>query len=388
MQLTSIADARPRNIESVRTQDLIPPAIQNNAKNFIALLEKYYDYMNSEGLPSSEIQSLSSNKDIDKISDKYLIQIEQLIGKAIPKSQVLSRLELYKIIIQYYNTRGSEDSIHLFFRIFLNKIVQVSYPKEQLFTLSDGRGEWVNGEYVYSDFKSFPSHDYKLFDGYYYQDYSYVIRSDIDSLLWQDDYIKFVHPAGLKLFTAIVIEIVKKNFWNNQIDYSTTNIDDNAWLTSLVPPFIRDRRNEGYHTPKYQPGYLRDSFLRYIFTYLFDPKDEDLLRAVYVNLAYYTSTTRFRDTFIRERYQVNEKFVDPTEIGAGFLNKVIGDGDETYSRTNRFKMLNFGAFISNVETTKPSYFDTENIGYQEDWESSYIDTEQSTLSEWELSYYE
>lgn len=389
MELVSIADASPRNFESSRSKDLIPPAIQSNAKNFITLLESYYDYLNSSGLPSREIQSLNLNKDIDRVSDKYLSQLEQLIGNSVPGSQVLTRLELYKLIIRYYNTRGSEDSIHLFFRLFLNEVVNVTYPKENLFNLSQGSGEWVDGEYVYHDNKSFLSNDFKLFDGHYYQDYSYVIELDIDSELWQDDYVKFVHPAGMKLFTAIVIELSKRNDWTEYIDYAASNIDENAWLSVLVPPNINDDESIAFHTPKYQPGYLRDTYLKYLFTYLFDHSEEDLLRISYYKLKYFIDTNKFRDTFVRNQYQLSEKFIDPTEIGAGFLDKIIGDGDKENSRINRFKILNIGSFIRNVSTFENSYFDLDDITFQNGWDTSHFNlADQSSQDGWESSSFE
>jgi hypothetical protein len=614
--LLSIANATPRNIEAVRTSDLLPFGIQSNAKTLVELLEYYYAYLNTSGLPSAEIGSINSLKDIDLVSQKYLDQIEELIGKSIPNSKVLNRIELYKIIVRYYNTRGSEESIHTFFKIFFDEVVKIIYPKERLFDLSNGKGAWssqklidespykvytrnksdestlvlggitydavandgggqlvsirykaadvdsyevvadyvngvttvtpgakarllisstvlsdgfvtypiaselyfsgfgidgkptyseridninpfvgtptrvewdgeqweltigsltgdlfafyseetvddpslvttwlygwtsliipitgsinsitfgpavnaqifdallnttgfatdvlisadvlaaewlttyeitprkyltsfdlpvdvnvgtlavmnggvyrpfvlgratiIDGDIVwqryltevweYENHRSFASDEYKIFDGYYWQDYSYVIRSDIDSIVWFDEYRKFVHPAGLKMFAAIAIEIVSRNEWFNELDYTSEDLNtDDTWMQAFIPPYIRNSSSIGFHTPKYQPGYLRERIMRYIFKYLIPGNhDTELLRLVIMMFKFVFGPTDVRTSFIRRQYQGSEKFIDPCQIGDGWLSKTIVDAEEPFSNTNRCKIYNISPFI-------------------------------------------
>ena len=385
MFLSSVASAAPRNIEAVRTSDLIPSSIRGDAKTLVSLLESYYDHLNSEGLPSAEIGGLLSLKDIDLVSSKYFTQIEELIGKSIPNSVVLNKVELYKTIVKYYNTRGSEDSIHLFFKLFLNKVVEIIYPKEFLFDLSSGSGEWVDETtYEYSDNRSFASDSIKLYDGYFYQDYSYVIKSDLDSGIWLNDYLRFVHPSGLKLFTSIVIETFLRNEWNDKLDYTADNVNTSDWLKVLTPPHILDDRLFGYHSPKYQPGFLRDSFFKYIYTYLFNEEDQDLLRLVIFGYKFIFIPTKFRDEQVRERYLTTEKFIDPLQIGAGMLNKTIESADEVYSYTNQTRHLNISSFISITTTFGDSYYDENDTSPSSGWDIGefYLD-EGPTANNWD-----
>lgn len=142
--LLSVANASsPRNVESAKLTQLLPENIQQNAGNLIEFIEYYYDYLNTVGLPSYEIASITSDKDIDNESNRYLNSIKNLIGKSVPNSPVLDTVDLFKTIVKYYNTRGSEDSIITFFKLFLNEIVTVSYPKDKLFDLSSGLGAWL-----------------------------------------------------------------------------------------------------------------------------------------------------------------------------------------------------------------------------------------------------
>ena len=664
--LLSIANATPRNIEAVRTSDLLPHGIQANAKTLIDFLEEYYAYLNSAGLPSAEIGSISSLKDIDLVSLKYLDQIEELIGKSIPNSKVINRVDLYKIIVRYYNTRGSEDSIHTFFKIFFDEIVSIVYPKEHLFDLSSGLGAWtgtdliansgyapyirqtsdettltlagitydaisnngsgqlisvrykdiddesyevavdysngtttvtpgfksrievtadalsdgirtypiapylyfvgfgiddkptyseridnvtpfdgtptrvewdgakwvftigsgigdafafyaeedvpdpvevvtwlngweslispslsgainelafatpvnaqifdalrlstafsadvlisadalagdwlteyvvtpreyltsfdlptvnvepgtlaiVNGgiirpyvigravllegdivwqkylveEWEYNNHRSFASDDYKIFDGYYWQDYSYVIRSSLDAAEWVDEYRKFIHPAGLKMFSAIVIEMFARNEWFDKLDYTSTDLNtDDRWLQSFIPPHRKNAALFGFHTPKYQPGYLRERVLRYIFQYLIPGNhDTDLLRLVTLTFNTVLGAEDVRTSFVRDQYQASEKFIDPGQICAGWLDKTIAEASESYSNVNRCKIYNISSFINDglapVEGYDYSFYDGDHGGPSGVWSGSSYDEDGGDPSgDWSGSSYE
>jgi hypothetical protein len=128
----------PQNLETTRTSTLIPEQLIGKAQGLIQLLKDYYNYLNTEGLPSYEINLILDNHDIDRVSAKYLGSIGSEIAKNVPNSNVLDQVSLYKKIVKFYSTRGSEDSLFAFFRIFFDEAVSISYPKERLFKLSDG----------------------------------------------------------------------------------------------------------------------------------------------------------------------------------------------------------------------------------------------------------
>jgi hypothetical protein len=656
--LLSIANTTPRNIESVRTNDLLPQGIQAYASTLVSLLEHYYKYLNSTGLPSSEIGSISTLKDIDAVSMKYIDQIEELIGKSIPYSKVLNRVELYKIIVKYYNTRGSQDSIHTFFKIFFDQLVDIVYPREHLFDLSEGKGAWtvdtllaeqgevpfirnlsdestltlggitydakatdgrgqlisveyaepeadqyniglgydngiitvtpglksaldvtatdlfdgfdtytipdkfyfagfgvdnrpkyseridnvtpwvgtpsriewdgsrwdftigsptgdvfafysdedvadpslvtvwsygwvgaitgsidlieftlpvnaqifdallssadvfanlnvsadalapawlspiavtpreylttfdlptnvepgriaiVNGmsahpfvagiaseinggivweysgvvdEWVYENHRSFSSDDFKLFDGHYWQNYSYVVRSDLDSSVWYNDYLKFVHPAGLKMFSAIAIEIVSRNEWFDKLDYTSADLNsDDSWMQALIPPHALNPLSIGYHTPKYQPGYLRDRVLRYIYQYLIEGNvDPTLARLVIMTFKYVIGPIDVRNSFVRDQYLISEKFTDTLEIGAGMLDETIEGAEERYSNTNSCRLLNLSAIITNTNPFDYSFYDVDGGDAFGVWDASSFEIGAGVGSgDWDGSSYE
>jgi hypothetical protein len=523
----SIVDSRPHNLESVRAPSLFPSAIEESAKTLMDFIQVYYDHINSVGLPSYEIANITREKDIDLVSDKYLSEIQGLIARNIPNSRVLDKVSLYKIILQYYRTRGSEDSIHTFFKIFFDEAVNIFYPKDYLFDLSSGGGSWIDleerlstlnvvntnpnksrisitsdvaiapphpgtvapytfifrsysntawtldglapasqprvvrngtndrwvylyeaysiesvndavwpdgadwrssfisnltynetavadrniqydtltitpiasgtvdlpthgittevggtayitseagtadafaivteaafpatrviveqnveylhtfivtaipefasrindvlnrvpstlannaieiyrasrldptvwellqssadGKYLiwqYTDARSFPSDRYKLHDGVFWQKYSYQIKSSLSLDTWSYDYLRFVHPSGLKLFAAILIQLVARTGWPEPIDYSAPRPQqDISWLNSYRPPVA------GAHTPTSQPGWLSAALRIFNILSVASQTDEEraaLQRLVYIfKKSFYQATAAY-----------------------------------------------------------------------------------------------
>lgn len=113
----------------------------------------------------------------------------------------------------------------------------------------------------YEGTKGFVSNNIKLQDSDYWQDYSYEIRSGIQNTEWLNEYLRLVHPAGMKLFAALLLQIIRKNIWTGYTNYREPNPQEEGqlskWLKKLIPPSRVDSINEdGYHMPFYQPGWL------------------------------------------------------------------------------------------------------------------------------------
>ena len=88
--------------------------------------------------PTNVVKRILEEHDIDKTTDDYLGRISKEIAKGIPEAKNLDRNSLYKKVVEYYNTRGSEASLESFFKIFFDEIASIFYPKEVLFKPSDG----------------------------------------------------------------------------------------------------------------------------------------------------------------------------------------------------------------------------------------------------------
>jgi hypothetical protein len=94
----------------------------------------------------------------------------------------------------------------------------------------------------------------KLFDGDYYQDFSYALRSEISFIAYKELYKKLVHPAGFKMFGEILIE-------RNVVD----SLPFHSEMQRYENPYI------GHYTP-YRMGTTADLYS--IYSSGFNPRGD------------------------------------------------------------------------------------------------------------------
>ena len=218
----SIATGNATAIEAQTVESVLPEHFESSAPELIKLLKAYYRHLNKELSASYELNNLIRHHDVDVASEKYLDVIERMVGSAIPQNRSLDRVRLYKVIADYYNSRGSEESVYAFFRIFYNEFVTLVYPKELLFSTSDPD-------------KGTTSTENRIRDSYRWQEFSYVVNSGTDQAEWINEYLKFVHPAGLKFFVALTLEIFADNDWVQEALEYYLNVTKVVKLTSELP---------------------------------------------------------------------------------------------------------------------------------------------------------
>ncbi len=217
-----IASSTARAVEPQAVESILPEHFETSAPELVKLLKAYYRHLNKELSASYELNNLVRQHDVDHASEKYLDAIERMVGATIPQSRSLDRRRLYKVIADYYNSRGSEQSVYAFFRIFYNEFVTLIYPKELLFSVSDPE-------------KGTISTDNRIRDSYKWQEFSYVVHSESDQANWKNEYLKFVHPAGLQFFVALTLEIFADNDWVKESLEYYLNITKVVKLTSELP---------------------------------------------------------------------------------------------------------------------------------------------------------
>lgn len=251
LSIESIASSRKQTKELVRVESLIPQQIQPNAENLITLLQDYYSYLNEQGNPSNEIAGIDASRDIDTADYAYLDKIQREIAISIPRNLAekeqlnpntgtpyktlygigatekykvsVDRVNLYKNLMRYYSIRGSEDSIALFFKIIFDDNVEVYYPKESM--LIPSSGSWSKDTEQYTNHKGFLSDTVKLQDSYFYQEFSYVIRTGQNVSTWSDTFNRLVHPAGFIFFGQIQILVENVNHFTTSPGNATTQPD-------------------------------------------------------------------------------------------------------------------------------------------------------------------
>ena len=126
--------------------------LRESSETLIELLSDYYNYLNQQDQTSDIFNRIVSEQDIDETSLSYLDRLQNEIAKTVPDSKRMDKVSLYKRIVKYYSIRGSEESVLVFFRIFFDELVEVTYPKD--FLLKPSSGNWKNSDKIenYTDF--------------------------------------------------------------------------------------------------------------------------------------------------------------------------------------------------------------------------------------------
>ena len=372
MSISIASSTATTSFEPNRSETLFPAYVRESGFEIVRLIKLYYEYLNSEGMPSHEINHMGSNHDIDEMSDKYLTAIQLQIAKSVPESVSLDKRRLYKIISQYYKTRGSEESVLAFFRIFFNELITLFYPSALMF---DTSGD-----------KSKSSSRYVLQDGEYWQRYSYVLRTQNDSSQWRDAFLKFVHPAGLKLFIAVLVIMYSNNTWEGPTENYIINPDElsveDYWNNINWDALI------GHHSPKFQPG--TSYALDYLFKVIIDSQTHYRTHTYAVSgvsdSQLYASMLRVMIDILseidvnvgqfRESYQTWLKFYDTAQISE-YADRTAGDAHTPYDPVNDCRFEGLSTYtqlpLSNyIASGVDSYGDTTDVGTlpSADWVTS------------------
>lgn len=357
--IESVAGSRPSQFsESDRAISILPSYIRNQDFKIIRLLRDYYDYINSEGNPSYEINSITDNHDIDSVSEKYITEIANTFARNVPQAKLIDKNRFYKLAISYYKERGSENSVYSFFRIFFDEFISIAYPKEKIFVSSGINSETSSTFYVQ--------------DGEFYQDFSYVLSSENPSSEWRESYARFVHPAGLKFFVAFVIVMTNMNCWNGPPEEYLRNFDfDNPIPVDEWWDNIDWTRLKSYNNPKFQAPTFPD--ISHILVWR-HPGDR------YRNLGYFYNGVDSKELFpgflnilisvihravnhhmrnFRAEYQRWLKFSDTSSIDA-WGKYTIEQGLEDWKDLNEcrfeaFSQMSDDWIIGEVPTPSPGY---------------------------------
>ena len=152
------------NVETSRVSDLIPEQQRENANVLIRLLEDYYRFLNSKGLPSNILENITKEQDIDRSSSFYIDEIQKEIAKTFPDSLNFNKVSFYKRVVDYYSSRGTEDSALTFFKLFFDETINIFYPKNSLFRLSEGNWKRSDNVNLLPTVRGYTQNGYELSD--------------------------------------------------------------------------------------------------------------------------------------------------------------------------------------------------------------------------------
>ena len=118
-----------------------PQFIQNDYTTFIEFVEAYYRFLEQDQGALEIVQNAKSYSDIDSTTEAFVSYFLTNYTKSIPYSVLADKRMFVKKVKDLYESKGSELSFKLLFRLLYDVNVDVTYPYDNVLRASDG--EWV-----------------------------------------------------------------------------------------------------------------------------------------------------------------------------------------------------------------------------------------------------
>ena len=141
---SSSIDNGPSN--HIKTQ--VPEYVQAEHPVFVNFLEAYYEWLEQKVNVFGRTVLLQDIADIDKTIDQYVVQFKKQFLLNFPEKlatdedgNVVNEKTMLKNIKDFYQTKGSEKSYELLFRLLYDSALDFYYPKTDILRASDGN--WV-----------------------------------------------------------------------------------------------------------------------------------------------------------------------------------------------------------------------------------------------------
>lgn len=195
MHLGEDLDRRDINLNSAKVSQVLPEYYADEYPNIVNFLEKYYNFLESDGTHSfnTTINNLISIRDIGQTDLKYLDLLVSEIGNGLQVASFFEQPRLMtRLLSEFYRSKGSLVSVEGFFRAFFNDEVSIEYTKNKVFNVGDSKIGYESQKFITNN---------EL-----YQTFALLIKSGVSVPDYQNLYEKFVHPAGFYYQGQIQVE--------------------------------------------------------------------------------------------------------------------------------------------------------------------------------------
>lgn len=126
---------------SALLEQFVPDHIRENYPHFIDFVQAYFNYLEESNLSGYYQNTLPQQRDIKTQEQEFLARIQKEIGLFVPQEYAVQPSIFYDRIADLWRSKGSEEAIKTFFRLFLDDAVEIYYPWAQVLKPSDGR--WI-----------------------------------------------------------------------------------------------------------------------------------------------------------------------------------------------------------------------------------------------------
>lgn len=125
----------------------VPGFIRDGSPQFAAFVKAYFEWMETQNLgpnTSSVIynaKQLLNYKDLDTTTDGFIKYFVNDFLPYFPSEVALDERKLIKVAREFYQRKGSIESIQFLFRVLYGKEASIYLPKENILKASDGK--WI-----------------------------------------------------------------------------------------------------------------------------------------------------------------------------------------------------------------------------------------------------
>jgi hypothetical protein len=133
-----IGDLPYKNKLEFLIQEQLPEFVQNEYAGFVTFLEGYYRFLDQSGEVNNFLLNARDYSDIDKTLEAFIDQFRKQYAVDIPKNVLVNQRRLVKLISDFYESKGAENSIELLFKILYDETVEFFYPSTHILKASDG----------------------------------------------------------------------------------------------------------------------------------------------------------------------------------------------------------------------------------------------------------
>jgi hypothetical protein len=193
-----LQDLNRRNLplQKSKVREILPEYFVADYPTFVTFLEKYYQFLDSDGTYAfdTQIHQLFSTRDIDQTPQSLLDTLGKELGQQTSAISLFSdpRYSIRRFG-ELYRAKGTLVGAEQFFRSFFQiDIPETVYPKENLFTVGSSQIGYENNKVI---------QDYRR-----NQIYSILYKVPFGLTQWQDLYKDFVHPAGYYFSVDVLLQ--------------------------------------------------------------------------------------------------------------------------------------------------------------------------------------
>jgi hypothetical protein len=116
----------------------VPEFVRSDYTTFVDFLETYYRFLEQDQGAQELIQNAASYADIDRTAESFVQYFLKTYANNIPQNILANKRLLVKRIKDLYESKGSELSYKLLFKILYDSTVSIKHPYDTVLRPSDG----------------------------------------------------------------------------------------------------------------------------------------------------------------------------------------------------------------------------------------------------------